>query len=402
MTRPRLPPTWTRAYGLLCSAVFLSYAHYSMLLVTIPLYVVHLGHSAFLAGIVLLAFSLPSFSLRPLVGLWADSWSAIGVLVIGALLISAGSALYLLPAFAAVFIASILRGLGWAGLNTGGYTVLAHLAPAQRRGEAAGYYSSITGAAQIGFPAAALWLLALPHGGYRAVFLGAALFALLSSAIGAFGLRGRAVIPRGEAAPGGGSAGFGAALGLIDRGVLLATAVNATVTLSQPAVIAFLPLYARHLGIGNIGWFYVVAGASDLLSRPLFGRAGDRVGRGFTIVPGFIAQLLGIGLILIRPSLPSILACAVLFGAGVAVTQASTMALGMDLANPLRRGAAMATFSLSFQMGNGIGSVLAGALVTLSGYRSMYVGAAVMLACGLALVFASWPKLERVTAIPLT
>jgi len=366
-----------------------------MLLVTIPLYVVHLGHSAFLAGIVLLAFSLPSFSLRPLVGLWADSWSAVGVLALGALLISTGSALYLVPVFAIVFVASIIRGLGWAGLNTGGYTILAHLVPPQRRGEASGYYSSITGAAQLAFPAVALWLLATPHAGYSSVFIGAAVFALISSAIGVFGIRGRVSIPRGVSA-GSGPSGLSAAMGLIDRGVLLATALNATVTLSQPAVLAFLPLYARHLGIANVGWFYVVAGASDLLSRPLFGRAGDRVGRGFAIVPGFIAQLIGLGLIIVRPSLPSILCCAVLFGAGVAVTQASTMALGMDLANPLRRGAAMATFSLSFQMGNGIGSVLAGTLVTLAGYRSMYVGAAIILTCGLALVLASWPRLSYV------
>ena len=172
--------------------------------------------------------------------------------------------------------------------------------------------------------------------------------------------------------------------------------------LSQPAVLAFLPLYARHLGISNVGWFYVVAGLSDLLTRPLFGRAGDRVGRGYTIVHGFVAQLIGIALILIRPGLPSILGCAVLFGAGVAVAELSTMALGMDLANPLRRGAAMATFSLSFQMGNGIGSVLAGALVTLTGYRGMYAGAAIILGCGLALVLASWPKLARVAPLPAT
>ena len=78
------------------------------------------------------------------------------------------------------------------------------------------------------------------------------------------------------------------------------------------------------------------------------------------------------------------------------------MALGMDLANPRRRGAAMATFSLSFQMGNGIGSVLAGTLVTVAGYRSMYVGACLILLCGLALVVANWPKLGQVSVLPAT
>ena len=392
------PSIWTTAYSFLCSSVFLSYAQMALLVPTIPLYVVHLGHSPFLAGIVLLSFSLPSFSLRPFVGFLADRWSAAGVLALGALLIAAGSSVYTIPAFWAVFVASAVRGLGWAGVNTGGYTVLAHLAPPSRRGEAAGYYSSITGAASLAFPAAALWLLSAKHGGYNAVFLAAALFAALSSIVAFLGVRPRLSIPR-MGAPATGAGGASAAAALIDRGVLLATALNASVTLAQPAITAFLPLYARQLGIQGIGLFYVVAGASNLLSRPILGRAGDRVGRGYTIVPSFIVQMVGVSLILIWPSLPSILLCGLLNGAGSAVNGASTMALGMDLADPRRRGAAMATFSLSFQMGNGIGSVLAGTLVTIAGYRSMYVGSVTILACGLLLALANWQRLAHVIPV---
>ncbi len=393
------PPIWTRAYVLLCSSVFLGIAQYSMLLVIIPLYVVYLGGSAFIAGVVLLTFSLPSFSLRPFVGLWADRWSAIGVLVAGGLLIAASNLLYAVPAFWAVFAASAARGLGWAGLMTGGYTVLAHLAPVQRRGEAAGYYSSITGAASIAFPAVALWLLAAPHlGGYNSVFVAAALFALFSATIGVIGVRPRVDLPRTESSSSGLPA-TAAAAGLIDRGVLMATLINATVMLAQPALTAFLPLYARQLGIGSVGAFYVVAGVSDLLSRPLFGAASDRAGRGYSIVPGILAQMLGIGLIVLHPGLPAILACGVLTGAGSAVSSASAMALGMDLADPNRRGSAMATFSLSYQVGAGVGAVLAGGIATLIGYPGMYVASIVILACGLVVTLANWPKLARVIPI---
>jgi MFS family permease len=366
-----------------------------MLVVIIPLYVVHLGGSALLAGVVLLTFSLPSFSLRPFIGLWADRWSAVGVLSAGALLIAVSSLIYAVPAFWAVFLASAARGLGWAGLMTGGYTVLAHLAPSQRRGEAAGYYSSVTGAASIAFPAVALWLLAAPHGGYNSVFLVAALFALCSAAIGLLGVRPRVSLPRTEAV-GANSSPASLTSALIDRGVLMATLVNATIMLAQPALTAFLPLYARQLGIGSIGAFYVVAGASDLLSRPLFGAASDRVGRGYSLVPGILAQMLGIALIVVRPALPTILVCGVLTGIGGAVSSASAMALGMDLADPRRRGAAMATFSLSYQLGAGLGAVLAGLLATLTGYHGMYVASIGILACGLALTLANWPKLARV------
>ncbi|HTE85925.1 MAG TPA: MFS transporter [Dehalococcoidia bacterium] len=398
MVEAARPPIWTRAYVLLCLAVFLSYAQMALLVPTIPLYVVHLGHSAFLAGIVLMSFSLPSFSLRPLVGSLADSWSAAGVLTLGSLLIAAGSSIYMVRAFAAVFVASAARGLGWAGLNTGGYTVLAHLAPAARRGEAAGYYSSLTGAASLAFPAVALWLLSAPHGGYNAVFLAAVLFAILSASIGFIALRPLVSIARVvRRAPAAGL--LSAAVGLIDRGVLLATALNASVTLSQPAITAFLPLYARHLGIQGVGLFYVVAGASDILSRPLFGRAGDRVGRGYSMLPSYLAQIAGVALILFWPSLQTILVCGVLNGAGSAVNSASAMALGMDLADPRRRGAAMATFSLSFQMGSGIGSLMAGSLITFVGFQGMYAGSIAVLTCGLGLALANWRRLAGVIPV---
>jgi predicted MFS family arabinose efflux permease len=75
------------------------------------------------------------------------------------------------------------------------------------------------------------------------------------------------------------------------------------------------------------------------------------------------------------------------------------MALGMDLADPRRRGAAMATFSLSFQMGNGIGSVMAGSLITLVGYQGMYAGSIVVLVCGLGLALANWRRLAHVVPV---
>src|SRR5487761_4154 len=108
MAQSTRPPIWTRAYSLLCSAIFLSSAQYAMLIVTIPLYVDHLGHSAFVAGLVLMTFSLPSFSFRPFIGFLADNWSTIGILSLGAVLIGFSSLLYLVPLFAILIAASAL------------------------------------------------------------------------------------------------------------------------------------------------------------------------------------------------------------------------------------------------------------------------------------------------------
>ena len=132
----RVAALWTPSFIVLCVSVLLGYAHHALLVPTIPLYITDQGGSAALAGLALMTFSIPSFGLRPIVGKLSDSWSAAGVLTIGLALLALGGVVYMLPFMSAVFVAGAIRGLGWAGNNTGGYTILANTTVAARRGEA--------------------------------------------------------------------------------------------------------------------------------------------------------------------------------------------------------------------------------------------------------------------------
>jgi MFS family permease len=73
----------------------------------------------------------------------------------------------------------------------------------------------------------------------------------------------------------------------------------------------------------------------------------------------------------------------------------TTTALAMDLANPAARGRAMATYSISYQLGAGVGALVAGALADLVGLRGMYVGSVVITAAGFALLASAWTLLPR-------
>ncbi|MCC7487512.1 MAG: MFS transporter [Burkholderiales bacterium] len=382
-----MPSLFTRPFVLLCLAMFLGYANQWVFMPIVPLYVDSLGGSAFVAGLAILTFSVPSFASRPFVGHIADSWNAAGVMAIGLALLAAGSLLMLFPFLAMVFVAGVVRGLGWAGTNTGGYTTLATAAPRARRGEATGYYTSATGSATILFPALALWIVDGP-GGFPPVFLVSSVLAAAGLPI-ALALRAhvRAAREPAPAQPGAGSAS------LIDRGVLLATGLNLCSTLAMPSVIAFLPLYARELGIDNIGYFYVLAGATSLLIRPVLGRKSDAMGRGPALALGLGAQSIGFALVFAASGLGLILAGGFFVAVGFAVTGSTTTALAIDLAHPASRGRGMATFSLSFQMGAGLGATLAGALADLVGLRGMYAGSLVITAIGLVVLASAWRML---------
>ena len=380
---------FTRPFILLCVAMFLGYANQWVLTPVIPLYVDDLGGSAFLAGLALLAFSVPSFTVRPFVGHVADRWNAAGVLAAGLVLLTVGSLLFLVPLLVMVFAGGIVRGLGWAGLNIGGYTTLAMAAPVQRRGEAAGYYTSATASASIIFPALGLWLID-GRGGFSFVFLFSATFAFLGLPIALSLARARAdarAAARTDAETGPGA--------LLDRGVLLATGLNLCSTLAMPSVMAFLPLYARSLGIENIGLFYVLAGLTSIIARPVLGKKSDAMGRGPAIGLGLGAQGIGFLLITLAPGLPLILAGGVFVALGSSMIGSTTTALAMDLANTRFRGQAMATFSVSFQIGAGVGAIISGALADLFGLRGMYVGSIAITLAGFGLLALAWKSLPR-------
>jgi MFS family permease len=182
---------------------------------------------------------------------------------------------------------------------------------------------------------------------------------------------------------------------LLERGVLLATGLNLCSSLAAPSVMAFLPLYARSLGIANIGWFYVLAGVTSIVIRPLLGRKSDSIGRGPAILIGLAAQLIGLSLIIVAQGIVVILVGGFFVALGMAMIGSTTTALAMDLANPRSRGRSMATFSISFQIGAGTGAIISGALADLVGLRGMYAGSIVITLVGFGLLASAWKSLPR-------
>jgi len=248
----------------------------------------------------------------------------------------------------------------------------------------------VTASASILFPALALWLIN-GRGGFQLVFLLSSLLALLGLPIALSLARQKAAIPAKQptAEPGGG--------GLIERGVLVATGLNLCSTLAMPAVMAFLPLYARSLGIAQVGAFYVLAGATSIIIRPLLGKRSDTMGRGPAIALGLAAQLVGLLFIAFAQHLPHLLIGGVFVALGSSMIGSTTTALAIDLLNPQSRGRGMATYSVSHQIGAGVGAIISGALADAFGLRAMYVGSIVVIIAGFAILAGTWRLLPRPT-----
>jgi MFS family permease len=357
----------------------------------LPLYVQHLGSTPVVAGLIFTAFSIVSFVLRPLMGHLTDSWHVRGTLIAGAAILGITPLMMVVPWLPVLFGANGIRGIGWGAYNTAGPTAMAFMAPPARRAEASGYYNVAATTALGLAPALALWLLN-STGEYRLIFVLAGLAGFL--AMGTY-----AVVPSV-----GRHGSFREAFRLPQRGLRLETFVERRVLLASlllvwvalgTAIQIFIPAHALSLGIENIGLYFVTTAVVAILSRLLLGRFVDRGARGYWIVAGNLISIGGLVVLALAHSLEMFLIAAVVTTLGSSLNQPALSALAIDLADHGRMGKAMATFSMFYRVGEGLGAPLAGALIQLLGYPGMYLGAIACTVVGTLLAFMNWRVVGR-------
>jgi len=384
---------FTVTFVLLCTTQFLGYAKYYLLQPTFALYVTHLGGSPLLVGVVIACFSVTSVLSRPLIGYFADFWSKTGVLVWGLLAQTFSVLFCFFPFIGATMLANGIRGVGWAGMNTGGYALLATSAPVSRRGEASGYYGAVQASATIVFPALALWIINASFGGYYAVFIFAMTLGILGAGVGVMLARRLPHEPpatRSDAS----EVWWRSIINMFDRNIILAAALLFCLNLPTACLSSFVVLYAKAIDIEGFGWYFVATGITSLLARPLLGRASDKVGRGNSLVAAYTLEAVALVMFSLVTNIIGFMFAGALYFMGLAIGQATIFALAIEKAPPERRGRAMAGFSLAFSLSSGVGGLLGGLVVDIAGYTWMFVIMAVLCASGFVPTLRSWSQLR--------
>jgi MFS family permease len=369
----------------------------------IALWVVHLGGTASTLGFAAAAFSLTSFALRPLIGRLCDTWSTRGIFALGCLVSGAGSLLIMVPSLPVLYISQAINGLGWAAINTGGNTMVAELAPAHRRGAASGYYMLARGTMGFYLPFVALHLK--DRYGYWLPFLLTAVAGLLAAPL-VIGIserkrtRDRASMAAEESRRREGRL-FGS---FLDRGSMFPSALLFLSMLAASATWTFIVLYAKWLGIGegDIARLFLIQGAFGIVTQGLLAGLSDRVGRGPVIALGFLITAAGTLILSQASGFTWLTVGMVISSIGPSMAPAALQAMAIDRAAPERRGAAMATFSLSFQFGSFIGGLSGGLLIDAIGYRSFFVIFSVPALFALALLISGWRKVSAPPLVPVS
>lgn len=351
-----------RSFFVILALTFLGFTLEHVLRPVIPLIVIDRGGSVIMVGIVAAVHSVPSILFRPTIGRLIDSWNQALLLRVGAVLGAIAPLGLLLPGLATLVPVRFAQGTGWALYSVSTHSLMAHRSPPDRRGEASGYFMAMPALAHLIGPGLGVALY-LSTGAIGPALLATALG--LGATVIVLRLRLPAPPPvRVEPGP----------MSLIERLVepsaLPATLMIAAFMLPQSLFTVFPPVYALELGV-PLEWlalYYPVYGLVLFLSQLVAGRASDRYGRRAAILAGCSVAAAGLALALIGGSFVTFTTGAAIYALGVSLVSPTMSALTIDRAPPNRLGAAVATYSVGYQLSSGMGSLLWGAVISSGGF----------------------------------
>jgi len=368
--RPRLLTKELVLVILAGSAYFLSLG---VLLPVVPLYVGRsLGGGSLAVGFEVGVFSLGAVLLRPLAGRLGDRWGRRLLIVGGATIVSISALAYLAAGdFVSLAVVRMLGGVGEAAFFVGAGTLVTDLAPAERRGEAISYWSvAVYGGLAFG---PALGEAVLGRTRFDSVWLLAAGLAAVGAVIGlatrdvarlrpADGAKRPPLIQRSALGP-----GLVLFLGLV----------------GLAGFVAFVPLYVSDIGISDSSGIFLLYGAMILAIRIIGARLPDTLGprRAGTGATGFGA--LGMAIIAAWASPVGLVVGTIVFACGISLLYPAVLTLALTDIAEEERASVVGTVSSFFDLSQGFGAVILGAVAALAGYRGAFAAGALFSLAGL-------------------
>lgn len=263
----------------------------------------------------------------------------------------------------------VLRGLGFAFTIVAGGALTASLLPADRRGEGLALVGTVSGVpALVGTPLG-VWIAA--HIGYQPAFIAGSLSALVAVASVPF-------LPD-RVRTGGKPVGMFA--GLRTPSLARPAIVFAITAVAAGIIVTFLPIAVSATGLVTTA--LLVENAACIVIRMLVGRYSDRHHPSLLVLPGLLLSVAGMATLADRGPV-TILAGAVLFGAGFGITQNATRVLMLMRVSPASYGTVNGIWNLAYDGGMGIGVVGFGVVANQIGYPAAFAITAVVMLAGLA------------------
>lgn len=363
---------WTKRFiSLFITNLTVFFVFYG-LVTTLPLYALDvLKQTDKEAGLLLTAFLVSAIIVRPFSGKLLDVFGKRKLLLIGLACYFLCSVLYLwIKPLPLLLMLRFFHGVWFSIITTAAGSLAADIVPNSRKGAGLGYYTMSTNLAVVIGPF--IGLIVIQYSDFNT------LFSILSAVVFVGGLLALTINTDDLQQPTGAKLTF--KLGdLVERPSLPVALIASLVAFSYASVLSFLSVYAQQKGLmATASWFYAVFAAAMLLTRPYVGRVYDQKGAVYVIVPAFIIFAAGLAMLAYVQGPALFLLAGAFVGIGYGSLNTSLQALAIQATTPARSSYATATYFTMFDVGIALGSYVLGIIAMNSGYKTVYLGSAVL------------------------
>lgn len=348
----------TIEFGLLCLSAVLFMGSFNMIIPELPNYITQMGGAEY-KGLIISLFAFTAALSRPFSGKLADLVGRRPVMIFGALAAAISSAIYpLISGLFAFFVLRLIHGLSTGFKPTGTTAYLADIVGDKNRGEALGMLGMAGSMGMAAGPAIGS-SIALNFG-LDAMFAVSAIIGLLSAAcvvvmketvVSTKKFSAKMLIIRSDE--------------VIDRDVFPSSFVMLMTTYSFGLALTIIPDFSDFLEVKNRGLFFTVMLVSSVVTRLFAGKASDRYGRVKLLLSGTMALTITMTTLALTSNQLVFFIGAVFFGVSTGINSPTLFAWTVDLANPEKRGKAIATMFIALEIG-----ILSGALLSAELYSN--------------------------------
>lgn len=368
---------WNPTYILLMTVNFMTAFSFYMIVSLLSKYLMGIGLSLSVAGMIIGLFSITSLVIRPFTGLMTDSFSKKWLVIIATMMTVGGTMGYFLTDQVGLIIMfRIIHGIGF-GINSTAVVSLAtdHI-PEARLGEGIGYF----GLGQVLSSAIGpgIGMVIMDAIGLKAAFIascGVSVLAILMMLV----------------VPGDRPAGLPvkkrklSVHQLVSVEILNYAFVSGLFSVVNGIIASYLLLFSEHRGIGSISIYFTIYAVCMFIIRPSSGKLMDRYGLKTVVLPGLLITAVAMVILGFSYSIIPVMISAALRAFGQGAGQPSLQAASIKKVGRDRIGVANSTYYLGGDIGQGLGPVIGGTIIASFGYTQLFLFCALLLILGMVI-----------------
>jgi MFS family permease len=368
-----------------------------MLISVLPKFVENvLGGDRLAVGIAVGAFAVGAVVVRPFAGRLGDRYGRRVLVIVGAFVVAGSAALYPLASNLGLLVgARVIGGIGEAAFFVGAGTMIADLAPVERRGEAISYwsvavYSGLAFGPYIGVSVRDAF-------SYDTVWVVSALFAF---AAGMLALATRETLtPEARAE----NVASDVRQPLLNRSALAPGIVLFLGLCGLAGFTELLPLYVDDIGLGSkaTGQIFLLYGCLILVVRIAGAKIPDRLGSRKAGSLALIGGALGLAIMAVWSSVAGLVIGTIFFAGGMSLMYPAMLTLALTGIDDSQRASVVGTVSTFFDLSQGLGALILGGAAELTNDQGGFLTGSLLAVGGLMLLWAGIDSRARRGPVPV-